>query len=338
MKATGPTPELAMKEMQKIFKRRGTKALRMARKEILRERIQCNEVNEALTYFMTQYWNDLARPALLSIVCEAVGGDPEITTPMGVPMILISGAISIHDDIIDKTKTKSGYYTVYGKFGQDIALLVGDALLFKGLSLLNTVSGRDMPVEKTHLISKIVKTMFFELGDAEALELSFRGRMDVLPESYLRVISKKAADVEAHTRIGAVLGGGTEQQINDMGHFGRILGMMIILRDDWIDLIDPQEISHRIKHESLPLPVLYGLQDPQIKASITPFLQQSTLRRRDAEALLQVIHSSKAFANYLNLMDDLSKRASSRLKSSANRGVQELELLVKATLPPSIES
>jgi geranylgeranyl pyrophosphate synthase len=337
MKTSGPTPELAMKEMQKVFKKRGTKALRIARKEVLRERIECNEANEALTYFMNQYWNDLARPALLSMVCEAVGGDPEITTPIGVPMILISGAISIHDDIIDKTKAKSGSPTVYGKFGQDIALLVGDALLFKGFSLLNTTSGRDVPVKKIHLISKIVKTMFFELGDAEASELSLRGRMDVSPQTYLQVVSKKAADVEAHTQIGAVLGGGSKQEINDMGHFGRDLGMMIILRDDWIDLMDPQEIRHRIKHESLPLPILYGLQDPQIKASITPFLQHDTLGRKDTQELLQRIHNSKAFENYLNLMNDLSKRASSKLKSSANRGVQELELLVKATLPPSIE-
>ncbi len=337
MKTANTTPEAAMKEMQKIFKKRGTKALRIARKEVLRETIECEEAKEALTYFMTQYWHDLARPALLSMVCEAVGGDPGITTPIGVPMILISGAISIHDDIIDKTKAKSGYPTVCGKYGKDVALLVGDALLFKGFSLLNTATDRGVPAEKMPLITRIVKDMFFELGDAEAMELLLRRQMDVLPKRYLKIVKRKAADVEAHTRIGAVLGGGSKEEIEAMGYFGRILGMMIILRDDWIDLMDLEESRHRIKGESLPLPILYGLQDPQINVKLRPVLVRDTLTKRDAQTILETIHNSKAMGQYVNLMRKLANRAKSKLRSVNYNTIEHLELLVNATLPPSLE-
>ena len=64
---------------------------------------------------MTQYWHDVTRPALLSLICEAVCGDPYITTPIGVSMTLISGGIDIHDDIVDQSKSKGPQQTVYGK-------------------------------------------------------------------------------------------------------------------------------------------------------------------------------------------------------------------------------
>jgi len=271
----------------------------------------------------------------LSMVCEAVGGNPEITTPVGVPMILISGAISIHDDIIDKTKAKSGYHTVYGEFGKEVALLVGDALLFKGFSLLNTAAEKGVPPDKMPLITGIVKDMFFELGDAEAMELLLRGRIDVLPKTYLHVVKKKAADVEAHTRIGAVLGDGSMEQIEAMGYFGRMLGMMIILRDDWIDLMDPEESCHRIKQESLPLPLLYGVQDSKANSKLRPILLQASIRKRDTQTILETISKSKAMRQYLSLMHKLAADASSTLKSVKYDSVQHLELLIRATLPPS---
>jgi geranylgeranyl pyrophosphate synthase len=333
MKQKDIDPEEAMKQIQKIFKKRGTKALEMARKEILQEKIKCKEAKEALTYFMTKYWQDLARPSLLSLVCEAVGGDPEITTPIAVPMILISGAIDIHDDIIDQSKRKGGRLTVYGKFGKDIALLVGDALLFKGLSLLNKAIEKGIPAEKMPLIMDIIKDMFFELGDAEAMELLIRRRIDILPKRYLQIVRKKAADVEAHTRIGTILGGGSRGEIEAMGHFGRLLGMMIILRDDWIDLIDLEESRQRIKRESLPLPVLYGLQNPQVKPKLKPILLNDTLRKKDAQTILKTVYNSKAMEQYEDLMDELAKNASSKLMF-LKYNKEYLELLIKATLPP----
>ncbi|NIV44548.1 hypothetical protein GWN49_06700, partial [Candidatus Bathyarchaeota archaeon] len=256
------SPEEAMERLQKLFKERGSKPLEMARNEILCEKIESPEAREALTYFMTEYWNDLARPTLLSLACEAIGGNPALTTPIAVPMTLISGAIDIHDDIIDRSKIKDNRPTVYGKFGKEIALLAGDALLFKGLTLLSTSPQKSIPEERMSKIVDTVKTMFFELGDAEALELRLRKDSEISPEEYIRVVRKKAADVEAHTRISAIIGGGSEEEIEALSEYGRLLGMLIILRDDWIDMMDFGESVHRIKKECLPLPLLHALNNP----------------------------------------------------------------------------
>ncbi len=323
--------EEAMKQIQKIFKERGTKALEIARKEVLQEKIECKEAREALVYFMTEYWNDLARPTLLSLTCEAVSGDPELTTPMAVSTILISGAIDIHDDIIDQSKTKNGRPTVYGKFGQDIALLVGDMLLGKGLILMNEAVKKNISREKMAGISDIVRTMFLELGDAEALELQLRGRMDVTPEEYLYVVRKKAADVEAHTRIGAILGGGTFEEIDALGEYGRLLGMLIILRDDWIDVLDLEELRNRIKRECLPLPILYALEEPKVRREVDSISFSEVTTSKKAKILRERIHDTKAVGQYKELMGEIAKQAYSLLEKNATRR-DCLRLFVKAVL------
>jgi len=341
MKPEDINPEEAMKQIQKIFKKRGTKALEMARKEILQEKIECKEAKEALTYFMTKYWHDLARPSLLSLACEAVGGNPELTTSIAVPMTLISGAIDIHDDIIDQSKTKDGRPTVYGKFGKDIALLVGDALLFNGLILLSRGAvDNGIPDEKRRLIIDIIKNMFFELGDAEAMELPLRGRVDISPDVYLQIVRKKAADVEAHTKISAILGGGSKKEIEALSEYGRLLGMLIILRDDWIDMMDFEETRNRIKRECLPLPILYALQKSNVKSKIDSILIKDTITRKDAETILEITYKSKRHEPFRNLVRDLEGEASKKLKKVGKVGyaIRNLQLLLRATIPPFKEA
>ena len=331
MKEKDVSPEEAMEQMQKIFRKRGTKALEMARKQILQEKIESKEAREALTYFMTQYWHDLARPSLLSSVCEAVGGEPELTTSIAVPMTLISGAIDTHDDIIDQSKTKNGRPTVYGKYGKDIALLAGDALLLKGLTLLNKIAEKDISSEKMKIIVDIVKNMFFELGDAEALELQFRRNLNVSPQEYLKVVRKKAADVEAHARIGAIVGGASPEEVEVLGEYGRSLGMLILLRDDWIDIFDVKERRSRIKNESLPLPLLYGLQQPAIKHELRKILQKKTVTRKNSEIILDTIQKTDVLQMVAKLMNALAEDAILKLRKRRVKG-KYLELMAKATL------
>ena len=321
-----------MKEMQIIFKKRGNNALEMARKEVLDEKVKCKEVREALSYFMNEYWHDLARPSLLSLTCEAAGGEPQSTTPIAVALTLISGAIDIHDDIIDQSKTKNGRPTINGKFGRDIALLVGDALLFKGLTLLDgIVARRNISPEKMRTIVGIVKNMFFELGDAEALELKFRGDPNVSPTEYLRVIRKKAADVEAHTRIGAIIGEMPDEKVEIIGQYGRSLGMLILLRDDWMDIIDSEESRSRILKESLPLPLLYGLGHPAIKNGIKKKLRKKPLTTKDAQDICKMIEKTDIPAKYSTLMNEIADDAVSKLQKLEIEA-SALTLLLRAAL------
>lgn len=325
-----PSQEEITEQLLKLLEERGRKALEQARKTVLEEKIESKEVKEALTYFMTEFWHNVTRPALLSLVCEAVGGDPDITTPIAVSITLISGATGIHDDIIDQSKTKSSQPTVYGKFGKDISLLVGDALLFKGFTQLYKAVKKGVPAEKIVAISDVMKRAFFELGDAEGLALHFRGRTDVTPEDYLCVVRKKAADIEAYTRISAILGDGSEEEIEALGEYGRLLGMLVILRADMIDMLDLKESIHRIKKEHLPLVILYALQNPEMNSVLRSLLKK-TKTLKDAEKLSMFVDKAGGFVRMEEYMNKLAEEA--RLKIEKIKHNKEyLELLVQGTL------
>lgn len=301
-------------KVQRLFEEKGRKALEIAKKTIAieQERMGCKEVKEALNYFMNEYWFDVARPALLSIVCEAVGGNPKSTTNVAVSSILISGAVDIHDDIIDRSKTKYGKQTVYGKFGKDIALLIGNALLFKGLVFLSEVEG--LSEQKRKVVLETLKDMFFELGDAEAMELHFRKCATPSPEEYLKVIEKKSADVEAHTRIAAILGGATDKEIERLGRYGRLLGMLIILRDDVLDLLDNCELKSRIVKEHLPLPILYACQNAETKSRLDRLFKKPRITSKEARLIRELTEKSGGIAKSVELMKELASEALSTLK------------------------
>lgn len=324
------------KELLKLLEERGKKALELARKIVLEEKIETKMVKEALKYFMTECWHDVTRPALISLVCEAVGGDPEITTPIGISITLISGATGIHDDIIDQSERKASRLTVPGKYGEDIALLVGDALLFKGFTTLCKAVEKGISPKKIATISEIINRTFIELGDAEALTLQFRGRKDVTPEDYLSIVRKRSADIEAYTRISAILGDGSEEEIEILGEYGRILGMLVILRDDMIDMLDVDELVHRIEKEYLSLPIIYALQNPKMNSIIGSFFKKK-LTTKNAERLAILVDQAGGFTSVHLYMKELAKDAYNILEK-INLNKNNLALLIRGMLLPEWKS
>jgi len=146
----------------KLIEDRGGFALETARKAISGEKIQNATVREALNYYMQNLWFDVHHAGLLSMACEAVGGNPNKTIPIGAATVMLRGGIDIHDDVIDHQKIKMKKPTVYGKYGKNIAILAGNALLFKGFALLNEAIS-PFSKETRETITDLIKSAFFEI-------------------------------------------------------------------------------------------------------------------------------------------------------------------------------
>lgn len=320
--------EKIVKEVQKLMEEKGRKALELAKKSVFDENIQSKEIREALKFFM-RYWNDLARPSLISLCCEAVGGESRATVPFGAAITIICGATDIHDDIIDKSIRKLSHLTIFGKFGKDIALLLGDYLFLKGFSILQKAY-TTIHAKKVERVQNTLEKMLYEMGDGEALELKFQGNLDVDPQEYLSLVKMKAADIEACTRIGAILGGGSEKEVNTLGKYGRMLGTIFILREDLADVFDYEELSHRIRHESLPLPLILTLKNPKNKAKIQRIIHKGKIKKEDMNILLKIISKSKATAKVEKVINDAYMTACLGLGEIRHRG-KELRLLLDAT-------
>ena len=80
--------------------------MELSKQAVLAEQIKYEPLREALRYFMEELCYDASHPTLLSLACEAVGGNPDATTDIGAALVLLAGAADIHDDIIDQSLTK----------------------------------------------------------------------------------------------------------------------------------------------------------------------------------------------------------------------------------------
>lgn len=260
-----------MEQAIAIFQEKGQKSVKLARQLVLQEPIEYEPFKEALNYFMKD-WNDISHPALVSLACEAVNGKPDKTTQLGASLVLLAGGADVHDDIIDQSVIKGSKPTVFGKFGNDISILVGDALLLKGTYLLHQAS-ESLVKGRKNAVLNTVKQAFFEVSSAEARAASLRGKIDYSVQDYLKIIRHKTAVSEASTRIGAIIGNGTREEIEILGHFGRTYAILSTIRDEFVDMFEKDEIKNRRDKECLPLPIIIAFQDHSRKMEILKLLE-----------------------------------------------------------------
>jgi len=291
-------------QMQKLLKEKGKNAWESAKKEVFCERIDYKPVRDALRYFMDKFWINFHHPALITLACEAVGGKAEITTDIGAALVLLTGAVDIHDDIIDFTEVKGSKPTLLGIFGRDIALITGNILLIKGLQLLSRACSV-LSKEKGGTVFDMVKDGFLKLGIGVARETQLRGCWNVTPEEYFEVIKYKAAIAETAVKIGAFLGGGSQKEVNCMAEYGKILGILATIRDDFIDMFEPNELMSRAKNECLPLPLLYAFKNSEARKEIIGLLEKEVLSEEDTFAIVEVVMKSGELQELRKLMKTL---------------------------------
>jgi geranylgeranyl pyrophosphate synthase len=312
-----------------ILTKRSAKAYKKAKKIILSEEIRCEIIREAMHYFM-QEWHDVKHPGLLAIACEAVDGNLDNVNDIGAALLLLLSSAHIHDDIIDQSKNKEGKLTLFGKFGGDIALLVGDAFLFEGLTLLHHYCEK-LSEQKKKAIIDLTKSAFFEIGCGEATEAISRKKYDLSPKECLEYLKMRAAVAEAVMRIGAIIGNGNEKEIEILGHYGRTLGWLSAIREEFIDVFEPDELKNRYTHEILPLPILYGLQDKPKKEKIIGILRKKKITEEDAYTIAELVIDAEEIQKLKSNMQTLIKKEKELLKNiRQNQGT--LEMLLRSTM------
>jgi geranylgeranyl pyrophosphate synthase len=280
--------------------RRSRKPLDLAKKTLLGEEIEYRKLRQAMEHY-TEYWNDFTHPGSFSMACEAVGGNPNDSVRIQAAIAMMAAAFDLHDDIIDESKVKHGIPTVFGKFGKDIALLLGNAFSIEGFTLL-VDSIKDFGKAKRDAIHRAIKNCLFEVGNAHACELRTREEAAVDPEEYLTIFRKKAASIEADFRIGAMVANGSNNEVDALACYGRNIGILTQLREEFIDMFELDELNQRIQNEYLPLPVLYAVQDNVSANRIQNLLSKTKLVSDDIGELVDAVYASKKTLDLLAVM------------------------------------
>ncbi len=291
--------EIVVEELRK----RSRKGLEFAKTTILSQKIEHEQVRQALKYYVG-YWDDFTHPGFFSIGCEAVGGDANAAVPVQAALALTAAAFDIHDDIIDGSCSKHGVPSVFGRFGKDITLLLGNAFIVCGFALLGESLG-ELSNEKRRDIFASLNSAWFEVGNAHALELDLRGRIEGVADQYMRVVKMKAASIEVDMRVGAVVGGGGDEDFDVLSRFGRILGILATLREEFIDMFEIEELNQRIQGKYFPVPIVYAMQDVDSRAVVGELVAKGRLTGEDIDILLDVVLESKSVEQLRKEMEAL---------------------------------
>ena len=318
-------------QVNKLLAKRSEKALKNAKKEIVNEKRASKIINDAFKYY-TKSWNDIVHPGLLSIACEAAGGNADDATDLQVATLLLTAGFDVHDDIIDESIIKHGKPTVFAKFGKNIALLIGDAFLIKALVILHKLESQKFS-EKMNSIWNIIDDLFFELGDAEALEATLKNNTDITAKDCLRILEMKSSTFEAHMRIGAIVGGGDPTMVDLLGKIGRTLGVLVNIREDFIDMYEAEELHCRFENEYLPLPIVYAFKNKQTKKTILNYFSKQKITDTDTEEIVEIVYTDKNMEILKNDIKLMVRTALDSIDQLTNkRMIHVLQILTKSSI------
>jgi geranylgeranyl diphosphate synthase type I len=282
------------------LKRRSKKGLEFAKQVLQAEKIEHPKLRDALEHYIA-HWDEFIHSGLFSIACEAVGGEPDNVVSTQAAIAMMTAAFDIYDDIIDKSKVKYKIPTVYGKFGAEMALLLGNAFLIEGFKLF-VDSAVILPKEKERSTIETLKKLVFEVGNAHALEVGLKKRKNVTPNEYMKITEMKAASIEADMHLGALFGGGKDAEVEVLARVGRILGILATLRDDLIDIFDIEELRQRISVQDLPLPLLFAMQDQKAKGKVRNIISKPKITKSDVATIVDFTLEAKTVVQLKNQM------------------------------------
>ena len=168
---------------------------------------------------------------------------------------LIHTATLIHDDVIDSSNMRRGFFSLNALWKNKIAVLVGDFLLSKGMLLC--IDNNDFDLLK--IISSSVKDM----SEGELLQIEKARRLDIDEQTYFKIITKKTASLIASCcALGAAASNGSKDQIEFFRKLGEKVGIAFQLKDDLFDYGDKKigkPVGVDLKEKKLTLPVIYAI-------------------------------------------------------------------------------
>lgn len=171
------------------------------------------------------------RPTLLLAAYNIFADDMSKALPAATAIEMFHNFTLLHDDIMDNAEVRRGRPSVYAKWGENVAILSGDAMLIVAYSLL-----QKCPKESLSQIFEIFNTMALQVCEGQQYDMDFESRAKVSVVDYMNMIELKTSVLLAGAvSIGAVLGGASEEDCRKLNRFALELGLAFQLQDDLLD-------------------------------------------------------------------------------------------------------
>ena len=210
-----------------------------------------------ITHFIVNRKGKQMRPMFVFLVAKMLGnGKVNERTYRGAAIIeLIHTATLVHDDVVDDSNIRRGFFSINALWKNKIAVLVGDYLLSKGLLL--SIENEDFD------LLKIISIAVREMSQGELLQLEKARDLDINEKIYYEIIRQKTAILlSSCCAMGAKSVNCSEDKLKKMQNFGELLGMAFQIKDDLFDYGEKnigKPLGIDIKEKKMTLPLIHVL-------------------------------------------------------------------------------
>lgn len=239
--------------------------------------------------YMQQSGGKRIRPAVFLLFSGLCGHQGDRDILYSAVFESIHTATLIHDDIIDSAELRRGRNSVNTIWGNNLSVLFGDYLYLKALNWSLE--------DKSLRIINILSTLTTAMVEGELLQSTLNGRMGILEEEYLDIITRKTANLFAACGdVAAIISECAEEQVAALHNYGLNLGMAFQITDDLLDLESEAEIlgkpvNHDVLDGKLTLPLIRLLKvcTPETREKVSQVVEQKNfgeLSRDELRGLL----------------------------------------------------
>jgi len=283
-----------------------------------------------ITYYIVNRKGKQMRPMFVFLVAKMVSNS-EVSerTYRGASVIeLIHTATLVHDDVVDDSNRRRGFFSINALWKNKIAVLVGDYLLSKGLLLC--IDNNDFD------LLKIISIAVREMSEGELLQIEKARKLDITEAVYYEIIRQKTATlIAACCSLGAASVKPNSPEVETMRKFGELIGMAFQIKDDLFDYTEdkigkPTGID--IKEQKMTLPLIHVLNKASQKEKdwlINSIKNHNKDKKRVKEVITYVKqHGGLEYA--IEKMKEFRNQALDIIKTYPNSEYkQSLELMVE---------
>lgn len=247
------------------------------------------------------------RPIMTILSARMFTNEVQPAIPVATAAELIHMATLVHDDVIDIADTRRGRPTVNALWGNQTAVLAGDALLARALVML-VDTGQPAVV-------RIMSEMIKQMCEGEIVQNATLRNVTQSESDYLDRIEKKTAlFFAACCRAGALVGGGSVEDAQAMWEYGRLVGLAFQVADDLLDVsgeaaVVGKPVGNDLASGVLTLPVIHAMQNPQYGDAIRTRIVAGPLAPDDIQGVLDMVRANGALDYTRKVAESLAERA-----------------------------
>lgn len=286
---------------------------------------------DKITHYIVKRKGKQIRPLFVFLSAKLCGEMNEMTYRGAALIELLHTATLVHDDIVDDSNIRRGFFSVNALWKNKIAVLVGDYLLSRGLLL--SVDNNDF-----HLL-RIVSNAVREMSEGELLQIEKARKLDIDEKIYFDIIRQKTAVLIASCcSCGAASVTEDKTVIEKMRQFGELVGIAFQIKDDLFDYGTGENIGKPtgidIKEKKMTLPLIYALSKAEYlkKRKIINIIKNNNNESVKVAEVIDFVTVSGGIEYANQQMNAYKNRALELLATfNANEARTSLEQLVKFT-------